>query len=315
MFSLLCLIAFGANSCFDRLYPSGITADTEYSSTYPAENLIDDRYNTYWHSANGDVNDYVYIDFSNDVDIMHIMVREGTYYVTYIGVDDGITGQSMTYTNYDDVEDYKIWNFWFSEFITSRVRIYFYGSQSSFIRVSTISFWGCNMTITAVPTISPTKMPTNSTPTVHPTILPSVSPSQMPTNSSPSIQPTFLPTRSPSMPPSILPTSSPSMSPTTTLVPSTSPTMTPTSSLLPTTSPTVPPTWESTGSSNEGTVTTGSDVDSFFTIGAVELLGVFVIILLITLVCMCVKHHQSMKKFESVNLIQMHETHDLPDKL
>jgi len=98
MLPWLCLIAFGANSCFHRLAPSGITADTEYSSSYPAENLIDDSYNTYWYSANGDTYDNVYIDFANDVDVKHITIREGTYWVRYIRVDDGITGQTMTYT-------------------------------------------------------------------------------------------------------------------------------------------------------------------------------------------------------------------------
>jgi len=303
MLPWLCLIAFGANSCFQRLYPSGITADTEYSSYYSAENLLDDSYSTYWFSANGDTYDSVYIDFANDVDVMHITIREGGYWVGYIGVYDDITRQTMTYTESDDPEDFKIYNFWFSEFMTRRVRILFSGSEGNYLTVSTISFWGCNMTMTAAPTVSPTMMPTNSTPTVHPTILPSVSPSQMPTK------------YSPTMPPTIQPTSSPSMSPTSTLVPSSSPTMTPTSSLLPTLSPTIPPTSESTGSIDEGTVTTAPDRDPFFTIGVIEVLGVLLSLLVVAVLYMCVKQHRSKKKFESVNLMQMQGTHDMPDKL
>jgi len=411
MFPWLCLIAFGGNSCFHRLYPSGITADTEYSSAYSVENLLDDNYATYWISANGDTYDSVYIDFANDVDVMHITIREGTNWISEIYIYDGITSQTMTYTESDDPEDYKIYNFWFSEFITRSVRIYFSGSQGNILTVSTISFWGCNMTITAAPTVSPTMMPTNSTPTVHPTILPSVSPSQMPTNYTPSVQPTISPTLSPAMrptiqptvsptmmptnstptvhptilpsvspsqmptnytpsvqptisptlspamrptiqptvsptmmptnstptvhptilpsvspsqmptkysptmPPTIQPTSSPSMSPTSTLVPSSSPTMTPTSSLLPTLSPTIPPTSESTGSIDEGTVTTAPDRDHFFTIGVIEVLGVLLSLLVVAVLYMCVKQHRSKKKFESVNLMQMQGTHDMPDKL
>merc|ERR1719334_2395316 len=221
----------------------------------------------------------------------------------------------MTYTKYDDPEDFKVWNFWFPEFITSRVMIQFYLSQGSYLTVSTISFWGCNMTITATPTVSPTMMPTNSTPTVHPTTLPSFSPSQMPTNFSPSVQPSISPTLSPTMPPTTLPTVSPSMSPTSTVVPSSSPTITPTSSLLPSTSPTLAPTVESTGTIDESTVNTASKGDSFFPVGVTELLGVLLFLLIVTLICMCVKQRQSKKKYESVNLMQMQETHDMPDKL
>jgi len=312
MYAFLCLLALGGNGCFQRLYPSGITADTEYSSSYPVENLLDD-YNNYWYSANGDVSDNVYVDFSNEVDIQHIMIREGTYYVSAIYVYDA-SGSTKSYTHPYTGGDYKLHNFWFSEFITKQVRIYFSGSQGSFLTVSQILFWGCNNTITAAPTVSPTMMPTNSTPTIEPTTLPSVSPTQMPTNSTPSVQPTMLPTVSPTKPPSMQPTLSPSMAPTSTLVPSSSPTMTPTSSLLPTTSPTLYPTGEGT-TSNEGAVTTVPDGDSFFTIGVAELLGVLIFILLAILIYVCIKQHKRNKVIQSVNLMSMQDTHDLPDKL
>jgi len=270
----LCLIAFGGNDCgLNRLHPSAITADSEYSSSYPVENLIDGSYSTYWYSGSGDTNDYVYIDFSNDVDIKHIMIREGTYAVHYISVSDPLNTKS--YTNLDDTEDYKIYNFWFPEFITDRVRIYFSGSSGSYLTVSDVSFWGCNMTSTAptaAPTVSPSQMPTNSTPTVEPTLYPSVSPTQVPTMSSvePSISPTPIPTEK-------------------TVEPSISPTPIPT---------------EKTIDSND---------DFTIAIGVAELLGVVLFFLLGFVIFLCIKLHITKKKSQLLRLTQ--ETHELKDNL
>jgi len=317
MFAFLCFLALGGKSgnvCLQRLYPSGITADTEYSSSYPVENVLRDD-NSEWLSRNGDTHDNVYISFSSEVDIQHIMIRDGDYYVNTITVYDGDSGAWKGYTDpYNAASDFKIHNFWFTDFITKKVRIYFAGSEGNYLRVSQISVWGCNITITAAPTVSPTMMPTNSTPTVQPTTLPSVSPTQMPTNSTPSVQPTMLPTVSPTKPPSMQPTLSPSVAPTSTLVPSSSPTMTPTSSLLPTTSPTLYPTLEST-SSNEGVVTTVPDGDSFLKIGVAEFLGVLIFVLLIILIYVCIKQYRRSKVFQSANLMSMQETHEMQDKL
>ena len=316
MFAFLCILALGDNGCFQRLYPSGITADSQYSSSsgHSVQNVLRDN-NDAWYSQNGDKSDNVYIDFSNKVDIQHIMIREGHYWLDRINVYDGVSGSQKTHTDpYNGATDYKVHNFWFSEFITKKVRIYFRGGEGNYITVSQISFWGCNITITAAPTVSPTMMPTNSTPTVEPTALPSVSPTQMPTNSTPSVQPTMLPTVSPTKPPSMQPTLSPSMAPTSTIAPSSSPTMTPTSSLLPTTSPTLYPTWEST-TSNEDAVTTVPDGDSFFKIGVAELLGVLIFVLLVILIYVCIKHYKRNKVFQAVNLMSMKQTHDLQDKL
>jgi len=216
----------------------------------------------------------------------------------------------MGLTRHGDSGDYKGYNFWFQNFITNRVKILFSGSEGNYLSVGEISFWGCNITITVAPTVSPTMMPTNSTPTVGPTTLPSVPPTQMPTNSSPSVQPTMLPTVSPTKPPSMQPTLSPSMTPTSTLVPSSSPTMTPTSSLLPTTSPTFYPTWESTIVSTEVAVTTATNGDSFFTIGVADLLGVFIVVLLVIIIYVCVKQH---KRNKVLSLLSLQEKHD--DKL
>jgi len=229
-------------------------------------------------------------------------------------VYDGVSGSWKTSIDPYNGGDYNLHNFWFSDFITSKVKIYFSSSEGSYLSVAQVSFWGCNITITAAPTVSPTMMPTNSTPTVEPTTLPSVSPTQMPTNSTPSVQPTMLPTVSPTKPPSMQPTLSPSMAPTSTLVPSSSPTMTPTSSLLPTTSPTLYPTLEST-TSNEGAVTTVADGDSFLSIGVAEFLGVLIFVLLIILIYVCIKQYKRSKVFQSANLMSMQGTHELQDKL
>jgi len=318
MFAFLCFLALGGksgNGCFQRLYPSSITADTEYSSSHPVENLLLDD-NHQWYSRNGDTYDNVYIFFSSEVDIQHILIREGNWYVDTITVSDGDTGVQKTYTDAyaGSGINYRIHNFWFTDFIAKKVRILFSGSEGNYLRVAQISVWGCNITITAAPTVSPTMMPTNSTPTVEPTTLPSVSPTQMPTNSTPSVQPTMLPTVSPTKPLSMQPTLSPSMAPTSTLVPSSSPTMTPTSSLLPTTSPTLYPTWESTAS-NEGAVTTVKDRESFLKIGVAEFLGVLIFVLLTILIYVCIKQYKRSKVFQTANLMSMQETHELQDKL
>jgi len=318
MFAFLCFLALGGksgNGCFQRLYPSGITADSQYSSSYPAENLLRDD-TSEWRSQSGDTYDNVYISFSSEVDIQHVMIWEGNYWVGYIYVYDDVSGVQKSHTDpYDGSgADYRVYNLWFTDFITKRVRILFGGSEGNYLRVTQTAFWGCNLTITAAPTVSPTMMPTNSTPTVEPTTLPSVSPTQMPTNSTPSVQPTMLPTVSPTKPPSMQPTLSPSMAPTSTLVPSSSPTMTPTSSLLPTTSPTLYPTLEST-TSNEGAVTTVPDGDSFLKIGVAEFLGVLIFVLLIILIYVCIKQYKRSKVFQSANLMSMQETHEMQDKL
>jgi len=161
--------AGGDSDCgLDRLYPSAVTADSTMSSSYSAANLIDGRYNTYWFSQTNDLYDNVYFDFSNEVDIKHIWIMEGPNYVTAIYV---LNRYNVYFgmTNSDDPEDYKFYNFWFPEFITDRVRIYFSGGQSTYLTIAEVSFWGCNMTSTeptAIPTLSPSQMPTNSTPTV-----------------------------------------------------------------------------------------------------------------------------------------------------
>lgn len=246
---ILCayLYALGENDCgLNRLYPSDIWADTEYSSSHTAEKLIDGRSDTYWYSANGDMYDNVYVEFSNLVDVKHIMIKEGTYYVQAIYVYDDTTGGQMDYTNSDDPEDWKIYNFWFPKFVTSRVRVYFYGGEGSYITVSEISFWGCNVTSTSptgLPTLSPTPMPTNATVTVLPTNMPSASPTHMPTYFTPSSQPTILPTVSPTHIPTDLPSTSPTQIPTNS-TPSIQPTILPTVSPthIPTTFPTMSPT-------------------------------------------------------------------------
>jgi len=328
------LLAYGADDCgLQRLYPSGITSGTVYSSSYQVENLIDGSYSTYWYSQSGYTSDNVYVDFATQVDVKHIMIREGTYYTTYIQVRDGNTGAVMDYTQSADTEDYKMYNFWFPKWITNRVRIYFSGSQGSYLTISTISFWGCNDTSTAptvVPTISPTQTPTNNTPTVFPTNMPSQSPTQMPTNSTPSTKPTSSPSVSPSQSPthsisssptevpSIQPSLSPSMAPTPTLVPSSSPTMTPTSSLLPTSSPTLYPTVESTPTPDYGGAAANdadSDGSSFITIGVLEILIVFILGLSTAMICLCLRHYKRERKFCLPDIVSMEEAHEEPDRL
>jgi len=335
----LFLITGGENVCgLNRLYPSGITA-SDTSSSGDLEKLIDDNYGTEWYSTSGYSYVNVYFTFSTDVDIKHIMVREGTYYVDVIYVYDDITSTLMTMTNYADTEDYKIYNFWFPEFITQRVRIYFYGSQSSRLTVSDVSFWGCNMTSTAptaAPTVSPSQTPTNSTPTVEPTIYPSLSPTQVPTNMI-SIAPTAIPTLSPSqMPtnstPTVEPTMQPSVSPTQvptnsymsaqpTVLPTISPTDMP---LEPSTFPTVSPTRLPTISSVEPSISptpipTESIIDSnddhIIAIGVVELLGVALFFLMVVVIFLCFKLHITRMKSRPAELLTMLETHELKDNL
>lgn len=185
MYAGIYLHALGGGDCgLDRLYPSGITSDTEYSSTYSAANLLDGMSNTFWRSSNGDVYDNVYLEFSNNVDIKHIMVQEGAYYTLTIFIYDDNTGVMKSYQNSDDVENFKVYNFWFSKWVTDKIKIYFASSEGSYLNIMTVSVWGCNATSTlptAVPTVSPSQMPTNHTPTVMPTNLPSASPTDMPT--------------------------------------------------------------------------------------------------------------------------------------
>jgi len=84
----LCGLVFGGNDCFHELYPSGVSADTEQVG-YNVQNVLDGRHDTYWLSNNGDTYDSVYIDFSNKVDIQHIMIREGSYWIAAITLYDG----------------------------------------------------------------------------------------------------------------------------------------------------------------------------------------------------------------------------------
>lgn len=89
---------------------------------------------------------------------------------SFVGLE--LAGSTLGYNHYD---------FWFHEFITDTVKIYFYGSQNNYLSVTEVSFWGCNMTSTAptaIPTLSPSQIPTNSIQTV----LPTVSPTDMPSN-------------------------------------------------------------------------------------------------------------------------------------
>merc|ERR1719427_1412275 len=260
------------------------------------------------------------------------MIREGAYYLNQIYVYDANSGATMDYTQSADTDDYKMYNFWFPEWVTNRVRFYFYTAQGSFVTVSTVSFWGCNETSTvptAVPTISPTNMPTNSTPTALPTITPSASPTELPTTSIPSSHPTTLPsaspsqlptqsvTASPSEPPSIHPTLSPSAAPTTTLTPSSSPTMTPTSSLLPTSSPSQYPTSRSTSIPDDGSFAANNDSDgqSFITIGVLEILLVLILGLVIVMVCLYWRLQRSGGKFPSLHALAMEEAREQPDRL
>eukprot|EP01083_Nonionella_stella_P064620 168636_1 len=100
---------------------------------------------------------------------------------------------------------------------------------------------------TAVPTVSPTRTPSD-VPTASPSYTPSIVPSASP-SAPPSRNPTELPTASPSRIPTDVPTSSPSRTPT--VVPTASPTRTPsdvptaspsyTPSIVPSASPSAPP--------------------------------------------------------------------------
>jgi len=109
MFAGIYLHVLGGDDCgIDRLYPSGITADTEYSSSYPVENLIDGNRESYWFSGNGDTSDNVYLEFSHNVDIKHITVYEGTLYVSHIYIYDGNTGATKAFSSSADAEDYKV---------------------------------------------------------------------------------------------------------------------------------------------------------------------------------------------------------------
>jgi len=333
----LFLITCGENDCgLNRLYPSGITA-SDTSTSANLGYLIDGKYSTEWTSTSGAYVS-VYFTFSTDVDIKHIMVREGTYYVDIIYVYDDITSTTMSWTNYADTEDYKIYNFWFPEFITQRVRIYFSGSQTTRLTVSDVLFWGCNMTSTAptaAPTVSPSQTPTNSTPTVEPTIYPSMSPTQVPTNMI-SIAPTAIPTLSPSqMPtnsrPTVEPTMQPSVSPTQvptnsymsaqpTVLPTISPTDMP---LEPSTFPTVSPTRLPTISSVEPSISPtpipteriiDSNDDHIIAIGVAEFLGVVLFFLMVVVIFLCFKLHITMKS-RPAKLQTMLETHELKDNL
>merc|ERR1719383_581751 len=73
-----------------------------------------------------------------------------------------------------------------------------------------------------LPTASPTKLPTVSSPSAFPSLMPSPSPTLMPTTPEPSTSPSLMPSPSPSQTPSIVPTTAPSMPPTT--IPTKSPT-------------------------------------------------------------------------------------------
>jgi len=276
IFAGLCLLALAGNDCCNRLYPTGITADSVLNSNYPPENLLDDNQGTHWISANGDSYCYVYIDFANDVEIMHILVLEMHEYAQQIRVYDGISGALKTLTNNEELENWKIYNFHFTDFVTSKVNILFSGSFSkqTRARVSTISFWGRNMTTTTpttVPTVSLT-LPTNSTTTVAPTMYPTVSPT-----------PTEIVGLFPSLPPTMQPTVSPSTAPTSTLLPSSSPTI------------------------------TYSDHDAIFSIGVAEFLGVAVFFLIVGMIFLCFKLRKREEVYQA-NL-KMGEMHDLPDRL
>lgn len=241
MFAGIYIHALGDGDCgLDRLHPAAIRADTEYSSYYPVENLVDGNIGSYWQSQSGDTYDNVYLDFASTVDIKHIMIKEG-YYVQRIYIYDATTGSQKSYIFCDSDTYQKVYNFWYHQWETEHIRIYFYGSQTSYLRIAEVSVWGCNVTNTtlptAVPTVSPSQMPTNHTPTVMPTNLPSASPTELPTNAILSTLPTTIPSASPTDMPTTLPTVSPTPIPT---LPSASPTDMPTH--LPTSSPTQIPT-------------------------------------------------------------------------
>jgi len=223
------LLGVGGTDCVPyHLYPSGITANSEFSSSYSVDNLNDGRWSTEWATEVGEDYGEVYFDFFNDVDIKHLWMMEGNWYLrdVYVLNSVNITQASVYYNN--DPRDYKFYNLWFQEFITDRVTMRFNGTEGNKVTVSEVSFWGCNYTSTApssrIPTISPTHRPT-----VVPTVSP-MSPSQMPTIT---VVPTVAPTVSPSQMPTnsistILPTMSPRDMPTDSLTPTTLPTMSPT---------------------------------------------------------------------------------------
>jgi len=225
------LLSVGGTDCVPyHLYPSGITADSEFSSNYSVDNLNDGRFNTVWATKAGEDYGKVYFDFFNHVEIKHLWMMECGWDLRDVYVLNSVN-ITQAWDNYARVG--KFYYLWFQEFITDRATLHFNVSEGSNVNMSEVSFWGCNYTTTvptAIPTQLPSRMPTNS-PTNRSTVAPTSFPSQMPT--SPTVVPTMFPTMSPSQMPTnsistVLPTMFPTDMPTDSLSPSTLPTMSPT---------------------------------------------------------------------------------------
>jgi len=261
------LLAVGSTDCDPFLLEhSGVaTSSTQPSGSneWTVHNLFDGRYDTKWASKEGSKWGKVWIYYPYYVDIKYIWIMEANHYLKNISVLNRRAGgiDEVAHANWDgDTRTYKFYNFWFKEFITDWITIYFKEGELEWVHVSEVEVWGCNYISTqptaqptnsptrpptVVPTMSPSQMPTNLT-IVAPTSVPTVSPSQMPTNSTPTILPTMSPTDIPtdSMTPSILPTMSPSLMPTNSIS-SVLPPISPTD--MPTTIPSMSPTQSPTG--------------------------------------------------------------------
>lgn len=188
---------FGSNvvaSDCGPLNPSEITSDGFYYVN-TANRLDDGQTYSGWISAYGDMDDNVYITFSEVVRINHIMILEGSESLKTITVYNDYSAYQIGYMYISDTLGSGTYHFWFPdrELNTDRVRIRFTGNGYKYVTVKELMFWGCKMTTplpTASPTVSPSQMPTNTTPTTEPTMYPSVSPTQVPTNSTLLTQPT-----------------------------------------------------------------------------------------------------------------------------
>jgi len=242
--SIVAIIA--ATACEDEilLIPESMLGD----NSWDWDNLLDGRYNTYWHADNTG-NEWFWYYFSSEVEVSWIFVQRWEDRATYFYVRDPDSTIAYEYFG-DSNEQYSSVTTRFTDVHTDTLRFYF--SYSSTVHISRLEVYGCY--VTSTPTTSPTTERPSAVPTSFPTVSPTMPPVTTPPSKTPSLFPTKSPTESPStVIPSPYPSTAPSFSPTqqptvNTLAPSVSPTASPTtmSSNFPSMAPSLSPTLEPT---------------------------------------------------------------------